>query len=73
MYIFLFLCPFAVSQEDFDFSTGLDENSNIDDFNPDMNYKPSDEFMAMMMAMAAEKLGDKFKGEAAWNGQRNQD
>ena len=52
-------------QEGFDFNN-FNENSNIDDFNPDMNFKPSDDFFAQMMAMAAQKLGDKFKGQDAW-------
>jgi hypothetical protein len=34
----------------------FDENANFDDFTPDMS-KPSDDFLAQMMALAAQKLG----------------
>ena len=65
IFILLYFCTISTGQEGFDFNN-FNENSNIDDFNPDMSFKPSDDFLAQMMAMAAEKLGDKFKGSAAW-------
>ena len=66
IFILLYFGVVVDSQESFDFNN-FNENSNIDNFNPDMNYKPSEDFFAQMMAMAAEKLGDKFQGNAAWN------
>merc|ERR1711962_1401345 len=39
-----------------DIFSDFTENANFDDFTPDMS-KPSDDFLAMMAAMAAQKLG----------------
>ena len=39
IFILLYLCvPVRLQGDDFDFNN-FNENSNIDDFNPDMNFK----------------------------------